>query len=443
MGALSQDDIIRFLIDINNTIFELNKNYTNNMEKIGIKTINSFITKLNVTNKAKLKKSVLNSITPFSFILSKEAYNNLKDNMLIQYNNLDNYIINFTNYLHNKVNDLELKLQKTSDYLYLVNDIGYQKILGYYNMLSETIETKYRLIDDEDDDDDGDDDIEGPNEIDKDYFEHKGFKTIKNNINKFVGATIGVMTKYEIQTKGILVDFLKGENKQNDEEDDDDSEMSADLTVVLGKNGFKQFGLQVAKKITLFEIELPIPPIIIWFTPFPCLQIRIAPLAIFGLYFEMGKELKLLKNEYSVFLDIYGSAEVSLSLELGVYIPPYPVGTEISLSIGIKGLLGSGKVGMKLSINIQKPLIIKVKLEIELKLMQFTFFILFKVKVDLKFIKFSFQFYLMNEQFFDGIGFKKSLKKEYKLLKIIDIAAKLYAWYTLPQSFSPLNNFIN
>jgi hypothetical protein len=314
-------------------------------------------------------------------------------------------------------------------------------------MLSETIETKYRLIDDEDDDDDGDDDIEGPNEIDEDYFDHKGFKTIKNYINKFAGATIGVMTKYEIKAKGTLVDFLKEENKQNegneDEEDDDNSEMSADLTLVLGKNGFKQFGLQIAKKITLFEIELPIPPIIIWFTPFPYLQIRIVPQAIFGLYFEMGTELDLLKNEHSIFFDIYGSAEVSLSLEFGVYIPPYPVGTEISLSIGIKGLLGSGKVGMKLSINIKKPLIIEVELEIELKSMQFTFFILYKVKVDLKFIKFSFQFYLMNEQFCDGIGFKKVHKKEYKLLKIIDIAAKLFALYNVQQSFSPLNNFIN
>ena len=428
MGSLSKDDIKSILNDINYTIYELNENYTNNMEKIGIKKVNNYISKLNGTNKLKLKRAILNSLSPFSPILSKEAFNNLKDNMLIQYNNLENYIINYTNNLHDSLNDLNLKLIKTSDYLYSVNNIGYEKIVGYYNMFNEIIESKYRLIEneEEDDKDDDDGDIEGPNEIDSEIFETNDFKKIKDDNSKFIKSTLEIVTKFEIELKGSLIDLFKGKNQNNndEEEDDDDDDISAELTLGLGKNGFKQIGFQVSKKIELLELVIPIPPIIVWFTPFPYLQIRIAPLCIFGLYFEMGTEMQILNNEYSIFFDVYGSAEVSLSLELGFYIPPFnSKGVEVSLSIGIKGILGSGKVGIKLSIYINKPKI-ETEVYILFKSMEFTFFILFKVKIDIGIIKFSFQFYLINQLLCDGIGFTKKKTRKYELPKIRDLALK-------------------
>ena len=163
-----------------------------------------------------------------------------------------------------------------------------------------------------------------------------------------------------------------------------------------------------------------------FFVPFPVLQMRIVPEVKFDLNFRIGTEIDFLEKDFSVFFDISANAEVSVSLEVGCYIPPFPVGMEIALSVGIKGLLGSGEIGMKLCLFINEPKI-EINLYMEFKSMEFTFYILFKVKFDLGIFSFSFSFYLMNEKLFDGLGYKKIKKLSYKLPNnlITDIALGL------------------
>ena len=131
----------------------------------------------------------------------------------------------------------------------------------------------------------------------------------------------------------------------------------------------------------------------------------------------MGFDLDLLKDDYSVFFDISGEAEVSVSLEVGCYIPSFSPSVQISLSVGIKGILGSGKIGIKLSLFINGP-----KYEIEKYYMynalSLSYYSLFQVKVNMGFMKFSFQFYLINKELFGGFSGKKNKKEEHKYPKI-------------------------
>ena len=131
----------------------------------------------------------------------------------------------------------------------------------------------------------------------------------------------------------------------------------------------------------------------------------------------MGFDIDLLKDDYSVNFEISAEAEVSVSLEVGCYVPSFNPTVEISLTVGIKGVLGSGKVGVELALFINEP---KYEIEIyfQYNALSLNFYSLFKIKVDIGFMKFSFQFYLINKKLIGGFSGKKSKKEEHKFPKI-------------------------
>ena len=88
----------------------------------------------------------------------------------------------------------------------------------------------------------------------------------------------------------------------------------------------------------------------------------------------------------------------------------------MSLSVGIKGLLASATVGMKLSLYIKKDSKIEHELYMEFKTCEFTFYILFKIQFRLGFLDYTFKFYLMNESI-GGIGYAKKRTYTYEKKK--------------------------
>ena len=187
-----------------------------------------------------------------------------------------------------------------------------------------------------------------------------------------------------------------------------------EVSIVLYKNKIAKIGFK--ESIDLFKIDIDLPPFILLFPSFPNLQLRIVPQICFGLNFEMGFDIDLLKDDYSVYFDISGEAEVGVSLEVGCYIPSFSPTIQISLSVGIKGILGSGKIGIKLALFFNEP---KYELEKYYKYnaLSLHFYALFQIKIKLKFIKFSFQFYIINKELIDGFSGKKSIKEEHKFKK--------------------------
>ena len=134
------------------------------------------------------------------------------------------------------------------------------------------------------------------------------------------------------------------------------------------------------------------------------MQFRIIPEFAVSACVEIGYEFEIdklsIKKGSALTLDLYLGAEASISLEIGLYFPPFSMlnSFQISFSIVIKGVLGSGKIGMKLSIYLNGNNNSKLIKYYEYQAIQLYVYILFKFKCNLWIFSFSFQFYLINEK---------------------------------------------
>ena len=158
----------------------------------------------------------------------------------------------------------------------------------------------------------------------------------------------------------------------------------------------------------IFDHHLPIdiPPIIIPFPLFPYLQLRIIPFVVFQTH--LGLEYQI-KNTHLGF-DLYVKAEVSINFEVGIYIPPAGGDVlEIFLSVGIKGILGSGKVGIKVYLKFKKMELI-TDLYWEFNALTINFYVKYGIKINIKFFSTYFEFFLLNKQL-------AGLHKEYHKIK--------------------------
>ena len=462
MGSLSINDVIPLLLDIKETIYDLNKSYINNFDiKVKEKTFN-FINKVNVIYMVRLNRAIQTSLAQFSHILSKEYLQKFSNGIYKEYYKLEDYLAKATNYLQENIDKLTLKLIKSSDFIGEINYISYNKIIAYFNNLKELIESKYQMMVNNNKKEDGrrlnqpiyqrefdktksdvneegedDDEYERIYDIDDDdelarQFNSRYRDNYINNENIFEN-TLDITEGAIIRTEGELVEFFEyknetekednnnekednnNEKEDNNNEKDDKGDLTSELSNVLDKYGFKSLSGNVLIELNLLKISIPIPPFIFCFPPFPFLQVRIVPDVSCDLIFKFGTSIDPNTDEdYSVFFDISGNAEVSVSYEIGIFIPPFPSPMEMSLSVGIRGLLASASIGIKLSLFIKDESKIEIELYKEFKTCQFTFYILFNFQFNFGIFKFSFKFYLMNESIGE-IGYK--IKKIVNYLK--------------------------
>ena len=255
MDSLSKDDIIYFLKDTKNIIEQLNKTFQINFDS-KIKTkLQKYLTKTNITNLIKLKKTVSMAALKFSKFLSKESYNILEAQMLKQYYTLENYIFNYSNNLNDNIYDLIEKIKKSSSFFQNINCYIYDKILTLNDILTKIIENKYTKISpeeresylgylrkkhlsrknnkdekDDDDEDDYDKDFDISEEY-KDFKElflqlQKDHKTITSDfidVAYQVKMTIFGKIKLDISSENIKK-ANQNQNQNQQENDDDDDE---------------------------------------------------------------------------------------------------------------------------------------------------------------------------------------------------------------------------
>ena len=139
---------------------------------------------------------------------------------------------------------------------------------------------------------------------------------------------------------------------------------------------------------------------IVYFISFPYLQFRIVPTIGAKACAQAGFEFKIKKNDTEINLELDGNINVlaSVSLEVGLYFPPFSPGIEMSFSIGVMGILGSGKFGIKDISNLLDNDKSYTLLYYQYQVIQLYYYILFKIEINIKFFKFSFQFYLIRER---------------------------------------------
>ena len=336
----------------------------------------------------------------------------------------------------------------------MIYKLSFDQIIGYHDILNELIQSKIEMNVNNNKklarnlnkkkDEHNDDLPDGPNEVDKKTMKQfkDQFNDAKNNGRNIFFEFIKKKDDKFFQFNGKLVKLwnklIKDQNINKDDDDkDEDIDLNMELTLVL--EDFKKIsmlGYQVSEQLNLFEIEMP--ALFFLFTPFPVLQIRLVPEFGLNLNFKIGFMLNFNKKEYTFYFDVSVDAEVSVSLEVGCYIPPipsFPLGLEVSLSVGIKGILGSGTIGAKLSIFINKP-IYEIELYYEFKACIFSFYVLFKVKITIVIINFSFKFYLLNKilnskEELENLKTGNNIKKQFKLPKALDIFTKSYLAYII------------
>jgi hypothetical protein len=420
MGSLSKDDVIYTLRDTKNTINQLNLTLQINFDsKLKLK-IQKYLNKINGTYLIKLKRTVSISALKFSTFLTKENYEKLESQLFKHYYTIENYIYNLSNYLVNNTYELIETIKKSSDYLQNVNDYSYDKILGIHDLFIKLIENKYTYISSEELKNynnylkkkinlktakkRNNNDIEKPNQIDTKILEEfqQKFGKIRNDNNLLCHQVFNIIyTKKEEILDAFKFDFLKKGDKNGEKQDNFKIGVPITLSLkdIINNNNKYHPSKEFCKRKS-FQY-----PIIIYLVSFPYLQLRIIPEFAVSACVEIGYEFETdklsIKEGSALTLDLYLGAEVSVSLEIGLYFPPFSMlnSFQISFAIGIKGVLGSGKIGMKLSIylngNKNNSKFIKYY---EYQAIQLYVYILFKFECNLWMFSFSFQFYLINEK---------------------------------------------
>ena len=152
-----------------------------------------------------------------------------------------------------------------------------------------------------------------------------------------------------------------------------------------------------SEKFKTWEQYLPPIP----FPLFPFLQLRIKPALTIGYRTEI-KVFEQNENELYTSFDTFVQGKTSISFEIGIYIPGASSAYEISICVGITGVLGAGKIGMKVNLYYNK-LNLNIDIYYAFSAFDLNFYVLFKISIDLKFVSFKFEFYIVN-QYIKGIN---------------------------------------
>ena len=102
------------------------------------------------------------------------------------------------------------------------------------------------------------------------------------------------------------------------------------------------------------------------------------------------------KDKNSFDIDISGSASVGVTLDFGVYFPSLTSPIRLSFNVGLMGILGSGKVGVELTLYFKDKF--GIDLYFEFKAFELSFYVMFTLTFRIRYppvnINFSF-FYLI------------------------------------------------
>ena len=116
-------------------------------------------------------------------------------------------------------------------------------------------------------------------------------------------------------------------------------------------------------------------------------------------------------SESYFFINFFGEAEVGVNLEAGIQIPSSKSQTFFGIFLGLQGVLGSGKIGIKLQFFFkwEKRNQFGFDSYYELQALSLSFYIKFHIQVSLgNFFNYSLEFYILRVPL---IAYKKEFHK--------------------------------
>ena len=371
MGALSEDDVIYYLSNLQNTTLKLNKSFFGK-DYLNINlTSNKFMQKINFTYLEKLRLSFDIKLVKFSTILTENSLTKLKNIILFQFYLIEEYVHQSSDLVQHKINYFCNELNKTSEFLQSLSGYIYNQIMGYYNILYSTIQNQYRNLDEVD-------------EIPESAY------TKKNKYTKTAIAEIMSIFQTDMKLDFNLTHILNN---------------CLNLTT-LGKIMDKLSDYTKIGKS--FNKTIPIP-----FPLFPYLQIRITLGAYAGIGFYTSIEPDWKKLKFSLILDFYAEAKVPINIEGGLYIPESPEPISIAFVVGLDGIIGHGKAGLKLEIHLNNEGV-DFDAYFIFNALVFEFYIQFRIEINLSLFNYGFHFDLIRIELFGFHIEFHSLKKAQK-----------------------------
>jgi hypothetical protein len=309
------------------------------------------------------------------------------------------------------MDDFSNTLNNTSIFIKIINSQTFFRVLGYYNILSDYIQSKIKKLDMFDlrnlGNEAGDGNIFG-----------RIFGDDINDLNEIFNKNEDIIDQLEKKAYSLIINSTEKLIKKLTKSEDGSTNIfnPEKLFKIFNKNylnKIKEKCNNLTKKIKNKEFNPNIPPIIITLPILPILQLRFIPTVFLKPKFNFTCSNE--KNESGAFLNLSVQAEVSLSMELGLYLPGIYSPVELFVSVGLKGVLGAGKIGLKLEYNLNQNQLM-FHLEYQLEALSLYFYIQFKFTINILKHHFNFQFYLINQRLF---GFYKEGHKEkiYKFLK--------------------------
>ena len=402
MGPLTKDDIFYYLFNIQNTLYNLNKTYLSKEYRNISRMVSNFITKVNFTYLIKLERSFEVSLLKFSTVLTEPSYEKLKKNIYKQYYQIENYINEMSNYTKDIMDEFSNKLNYTSIFINIINSQTFFRVLNYYNILSNYMQSKIKKLENFDF-------VRNLGNNAEDYF-NNNFYSDNNRLDDNYNVNEDII---DLQEK--IADLFYRNYTELLISRPKDPVNPFPIIGNITKN-LSNLTSEIAEKCAKSqEIEFNpyLPPIIIPLPILPLLQLRIIP----NIYFKAGFTFDCLneRKEFGAFLNLYLQAEISMNLELGFYIPGTYSPVELAICVGLKGVLGSGNIGLKLDYNLNQNQL-TMYLQYQLETFALYFYIQFRFTIDAVLFTLRLEFYIVNERLLGK--YKEEIKViSYKFLK--------------------------
>ena len=149
-GSITENDINNYILDLQNILCDFNKSYLNKEFRDIGRFYKSFIDKINNTYLLKLKRSIEMVGFRFKTIFTEKSYNNFENRLFTQYNNITNYIYNYSEIIENTKNEFINTLNDSSILIGIISNISYIKINSYYKLFYKLIYNQLKYINEKD-----------------------------------------------------------------------------------------------------------------------------------------------------------------------------------------------------------------------------------------------------------------------------------------------------
>ena len=392
MGSLSEDDVILYLFEIKKILYNFNGTYLGEKFIQMNETMHSYISIIGDILLAKLKNSIDKTSSKFMTILTKDSYKILEKNIYRQYYEIKTFIQENCNFTKININHFIEQLNNTSIWVQFNFDFIYNRVLNYHKIIHDTIQEKYTVINDENKNKSNLRSLNATDDVN--YFFMKFNDTYNNLSVLFTG-----LTKNEYKSKEeikFILDILN----INITEFNFTKFNNNLLNIIKFINDFKNNPYKILKNDpnkTDYKNYI-IPDFYLGFIfDIPIVSNLKIELSIFS-YLACGYQYKLNfdleKNKFSAYLGSYIESRVTISAGLGISIPaPTIIGA--SFEVGIKGIVGSGKLSLGITFDIYN-LVFSYSLCFELRYNKMEFYIRMKMFLRLLFINWEKSFYLYN-----------------------------------------------